>query len=129
MSDKIYDVTAEWAGRAFVDDGKYQAMYAASVADPDGFWREHGKRIDWFKPYTKVKNTSYDPHNVSIRWFEDGTTNVAYNCVDRHLATRGDQVAIIWEGDDPKDDAKITYRELQARRDLIQKRMREHVGR
>jgi acetyl-CoA synthetase len=114
MSDKIYDVTAEWAGRAFVDDGRYQAMYAASVADPDAFWREHGKRIDWFKPYTKVKNTSFDPHNVSIRWFEDGTTNVSYNCVDRHLATRADQVAIIWEGDDPKDDAKITYRELHA---------------
>ena len=78
------------------------------------FWGEQGKRIHWFKPYTKVKNTSFDPHNVSIKWFEDGTTNVAYNCLDRHLATRGDQTAIIWEGDDPDKDSKLTYRELHA---------------
>ena len=76
--------------------------------------REEAKRIDWFKPFTKVKNTSFDPHHVSIKWFEDGVTNVAHNCIDRHLAKRGDQVAIIWEGDDPKDDRKITYRELHA---------------
>ena len=75
---------------------------------------EGAKRIDWFKPFTKVKNTSFDPHNVSIKWFEDGTLNVAHNCLDRHLATRGDQTAIIWEGDDPKHDRKITYRELHA---------------
>ncbi len=75
---------------------------------------EEAKRIDWFKPFTKVKHTSYDPHNVSIKWFEDGVTNVAHNCIDRHVAKRGDQVAIIWEGDDPKDDRKITYRQLQA---------------
>jgi acetyl-CoA synthetase len=112
MSEKIYEVPATWATGAHVDNSKYLAMYDASVNDPAKFWGEHGKRIDWMKPYTKVKNTSYDPHNVSIRWFEDGTTNVSYNCVDRHLATRGDQVAIIWEGDDPKDDAKITYRQL-----------------
>ena len=113
-TEKIYPVTAEWAERGYVDDAKYQAMYRASVETPDAFWGEHGKRIDWFKPFTKVKNTSYDPHNVSIKWFEDGQTNVSYNCVDRHLAKRGDQVAIIWEGDDPKDDAKITYRQLHA---------------
>jgi acetyl-CoA synthetase len=114
MSEKIYAVTDEWARRAFVDDAKYQAMYAQSVAHPDAFWGEQGKRIDWFKPYTKVKNTSFDPHNVSIKWFEDGLTNVAYNCVDRHLATRGDQTAIIWEGDDPNESRHITYRDLHA---------------
>jgi acetyl-CoA synthetase len=113
-SEKLYPVSAEWAARAHVDAARYQAMYEASLASPDAFWAEHGKRIDWFRPFTRVKNTSYDPHNVSIRWFEDGTTNVSYNCVDRHLARRGDQVAIIWEGDDPKDDARITYRQLHA---------------
>ena len=112
MSDKIYDVSAEWARRAFVDDAKYKAMYAQSMDDPAAFWGEQGKRIDWFKPFTKVKNTSFDPHNVSIKWYEDGTTNVAHNCIDRHLATRGDQTAIIWEGDDPNESKHITYREL-----------------
>ena len=87
-------------------------MYARSIADPNGFWGEQAKRIHWYRPFTKVKNTSFDPHNVSIKWFEDGTTNAAYNCIDRHLHKRGDQVAIIWEGDDPKDSKKITYREL-----------------
>jgi acetyl-CoA synthetase len=112
MSEQIYDVPAEWSKRAFIDDAKYKAMYERSVSDPDGFWGEHAKRIDWIKPFTKVKNTSFDPHRVSIKWFEDGVTNVAHNCIDRHLAKRADQVAIIWEGDDPKDDRKITYREL-----------------
>jgi acetyl-CoA synthetase len=114
MSDKVYGVAADWAKRAFIDEAKYQAMYAQSVKDPEKFWGEHGKRIHWFKPYTKIKNTSYDPHNVSIKWFEDGTTNVSYNCLDRHLATRGDQTAIIWESDDPGNDSKITYRQLHA---------------
>ncbi|MGL4291634.1 MAG: AMP-binding protein, partial [Phreatobacter sp.] len=111
-AEKLYPVSADWAARAYVDDAKYKAMYEASMKAPEAFWGEHGKRIEWFKPYTKVKNTSFAPDDVSIKWFEDGTTNVSYNCVDRHLATRGDQVAIIWEGDDPKDDARITYREL-----------------
>jgi acetyl-CoA synthetase len=87
-------------------------MYKRSVEDPEGFWGEHGKRIDWFKPYTKVKDTSYAHDDVHIRWFHDGTLNASYNCLDRHLDKRGDQVAIIWEGDDPKTDKKITYREL-----------------
>jgi acetyl-CoA synthetase len=112
MSEKIYEVPAEWAKHAYVDQAKYNEMYARSIKDPDGFWGEAGKRIDWFKPFTKVKHTSFDPHNVSIKWFEDGITNVAHNCIDRHLAKRGDQVAIIWEGDDPKNDARITYRQL-----------------
>src|SRR6202140_71536 len=114
MSDKIYDVPADWRKRAFADKAKYEEMYARSIKDPNGFWAEQAKRIDWIKPPTKIKNTSYDPHNVSIKWFEDGTLNIAYNCVDRHLAKRGDQTAIIWEGDDPKDDKKITYRQLHA---------------
>jgi acetyl-CoA synthetase len=114
MSEQVYEVPAEWSSRAYVDNAKYLAMYERSIRDPDGFWAEEGKRVDWFTPFTKVKNTSYDPHNVSIKWFEDGVTNVAHNCVDRHLASRGDQVAIIWEGDDPTIDRKITYRELHA---------------
>jgi acetyl-CoA synthetase len=88
-------------------------MYARSVTDPDGFWGEHGKRLDWIKPYTKVKNTSFHPP-VSIKWYEDGSLNVSANCIDRHLATRGDQVAIIWEGDDPNVSRKVTYRQLHA---------------
>ena len=85
MSEKVYAVPAEWASRAWVDEQKYQAMYKRSVEDPDGFWGEVGKRLDWIKPYTKVKNTSYDPGNVSIKWYEDGTLNVSANCIDRHL--------------------------------------------
>ena len=112
MHEKVYSVPAEWENRAFVNDAKYQELYAKSVSDPEAFWAEHGKRIDWIKPFTKVKHTSYDPHNVSIKWFEDGTTNVSMNCIDRHLATRGDQVAIIWEGDNPDDSKKITYKQL-----------------
>ena len=112
MSDKIYAVSPEWAKRAYVDDAKYKEMYQRSVTDPQGFWAEHGKRVDWIKPFTKVKNTSYGPPDVSIKWFEDGTLNVAANCVDRHLAKRGDQVAIIWEGDDPSESKLITYRQL-----------------
>ena len=112
MSDKVYEVPADWAKRAFIDGAKYRAMYDRSLADPNGFWAEAAKRIHWFKHFTKVKNTSFDPHHVSIKWFEDGVTNAAYNCIDRHLADRADQVAIIWEGDDPKDSKKITYREL-----------------
>ena len=109
-----YPVSKEWAERAIVDAERHEEMYAASIADPATFWGEHGQRIHWFKPYGTVKNTSFMPGNVSIKWFEDGTTNVSYNCIDRHLPERADQVAIIWEGDDPKDDARITYRELHA---------------
>ncbi len=114
MSD-VYPVNPELAAKAHVDNEKYLEMYKQSVDDPNAFWGEHGKRIDWFKPYTKVKNTSFDTHNVDIRWFEDGTTNAAYNCLDRHLETRGDQVAIIWEGDDPSESENITYKDLHAR--------------
>ena len=112
MSEKIYPVSAQWAQGAFINEAKYKDMYARSVSDPDGFWGEQGKRIDWMTPYTKVKNTSFDPHHVSIKWFEDGRTNAAFNCVDRHLATRAQQTAIIFEGDDPSDSRHITYQEL-----------------
>jgi hypothetical protein len=112
MSEKVYAVPAEWASRAWVDEQKYQSMYKRSVEDPDGFWGDMGKRVDWIKPYSKVKNVSFGPGDVSIKWYEDGTLNVCANCVDRHLKTRGDQVAIIWEGDDPTVDQQITYRQL-----------------
>jgi acetyl-CoA synthetase len=108
----LYPVTDDWAKKAFIDKAKYEEMYRRSVDDPDGFWGEHGKRIDWIKPFSKVKNTSFAYPDVSIKWFEDGTLNVSANCIDRHLASRGDKTAIIWEGDDPAEDKKITYREL-----------------
>ncbi len=114
MSDKVYDVPAQWQSRAFVNDAKYKEMYAASLKDPDKFWAEQAKRISWSKPFTKVKNTSFAPGKISIKWFEDGRLNACFNCVDRHLEKRGDQTAIIWEGDDPKDDKKITYKQLHA---------------
>ena len=114
MSEKVYDVPAEWKTRAFIDEAKYKDWYAQSVKDPDKFWGEQAKRIHWMKPFTKVKNTSFGPGNVSIKWFEDGKTNAAYNCIDRHLEKRGGQTAIIWEGDDPKEDKKITYKQLHA---------------
>ena len=101
------------AANAHVDAAKYDEMYAASVNNPDAFWAEHGKRLDWIKPFTKVKNVSFEPGNIDIKWFEDGTLNIAANCVDRHLATRGIQTAIIFEPDDPNEPAQhITYTEL-----------------
>jgi acetyl-CoA synthetase len=115
MTDTLYPPSAALAATAHADKPTYDAMYAASVADPAAFWGEQGKRIDWIKPYSKVKNTSFALGKVSIKWFEDGTLNVSANCIDRHLATRGDQTAILWEPDDPKDGAKqISYRELHA---------------
>ena len=111
MSDKLYPVLAEAKKNTLIDNATYLEWYQESVSDPDGFWAKHGRRIDWFKPFTKVKNTSFDG-DVSIKWYEDGVTNVSYNCIDRHLKSRGDQVAIIWEGDNPYIDKKVTYREL-----------------
>jgi acetyl-CoA synthetase len=109
----VHKVKAAWKKGALIDNETYLKWYADSVKNPDRFWGKHGKRIDWFKPYTKVRNASFTG-KVSIRWFEDGVTNVSYNCIDRHLKKRGDQTAIIWEGDNPYDDRKITYRELHA---------------
>jgi acetyl-CoA synthetase len=116
MSNKVYPVSPEWASRAWIDDKAYRSLYERSIKDPVEFWGEMGRRIDWIKPYTQVKNTSFGPSpDVSIKWFEDGTLNVSVNCIDRHLKTRGDQIAIIWEGDDPTQDEKITYKQLHAR--------------
>ncbi|MGI6244822.1 MAG: acetate--CoA ligase [Pseudochelatococcus sp.] len=115
MSEIIHTVTDEWKQRALIDRKTYQEWYAQSVNDPDAFWGEHGKRLDWFAPYTKVKNTSFEPGNVSIRWFEDGALNVAHNCIDRHLPHRANQTAIIWEGDNPSESRHITYQELHDR--------------
>ena len=108
----VFPVPESWAERAWADEATYFKMYEQSIADPEAFWGEHGKRIDWFKPFTQVKDVSFGPGDVHIKWFQDGTLNASHNCLDRHLETRGDQTAIIWEGDDPKDDKKITYREL-----------------
>ncbi len=113
MSD-VYPISAETAKTALIDEKTYTEWYERSVKDPEGFWGEHGKRIDWIKPYTKVKDVSYTG-DVHIKWFHDGTLNVAANCLDRHLAKRGDQTAIIWEGDDPNESAHITYRDLHER--------------
>ncbi|MEM8691224.1 MAG: acetate--CoA ligase [Pseudomonadota bacterium] len=118
MSDTAnptYPPASDLAAKAHVDAAKYDEMYAASIADPEAFWGEHGKRIDWIKPYSVVKNTKYNFGDVDIKWFEDGTLNVAANCIDRHLETRSDQTAIIWEPDSPDDDAQhITYKDLHA---------------
>ena len=113
MSDiQTIAVPDEWAARAHADNDKYLEMYQASIDDPEAFWGEHGQRLDWFKPYSKVKDVNFELDDLHIRWFEDGTLNASYNCLDRHLESRGDQVAIIWEGDDPANDKRLTYREL-----------------
>ncbi|KPY03524.1 Acetyl-coenzyme A synthetase [Pseudomonas tremae] len=108
----LYPVRPEVAATTLTDEATYKAMYQQSVVNPDGFWREQAQRLDWIKPFTVVKQTSFDDHRVDIKWFADGTLNVAYNCLDRHLAERGDSIAIIWEGDDPSEHREITYREL-----------------
>ncbi len=112
---KPYEVPSDVAGRAHVDAEGYQATYRRSVEDNEGFWAEQAGRIDWLRPFSRVKDVSYAKDDLHIRWYYDGTLNACYNCVDRHLNSRGDQVAIIWEGDDPAVDLKITYRELHAR--------------
>jgi len=110
---ELFPVPADFAKNALIDEKTYKEWYDRSINDPEGFWGEHGKRIDWIKPYTQVKDVSYNG-NVSIKWFADGTLNVAANCLDRHLEKRGDQTAIIWEGDDPSESKYVTYRELHA---------------
>lgn len=115
MSDKVYAVPQAWAERAYANDQSYNAMYQRSISDPEGFWSEAGKRLHWITPYTRAKNTSFAPGNVDIRWFEDGTLNVSANCIDRHVESRGDKVAIIWEGDNPNESEEITYRQLHER--------------
>ena len=112
-NEKVYAIPAEVAKRAWVDADKYKEMYERSVKDPDGFWAEQAKQfVTWSKPWTRVSDWSYDASNLHIKWFIGGKLNVSYNCLDRHLAKRGNQVAILWEGDDPREDRKLTYREL-----------------
>ena len=110
MTNDVFPVPESFAKSAHIDGNKYKAMYRRSVEDPEGFWAEQAGRLDWFKAPTRIKDVSFEG-DVHIRWYEDGQPNVSYNCLDRHLATRGDQVALIWEGDEPKHDARITYRE------------------
>lgn len=110
--NKTYPVLKDATKNAWADAAKYKSMYERSVSDPEGFWGDEGKRLDWMKPYTKVKNTTFEYPDVSIKWYEDGTLNVSANCIDRHLEKRGDQTAIIWEGDDPSEDLHITYKQL-----------------
>ena len=112
--DTLFPVSEETRAASRIDNGTYLAWYERSIADPEGFWAEHGRRIDWFRPYSKVKDVSYAKEDLHIRWFHDGTLNASYNCLDRHLASRGDQTAIIWEGDAPSVDRAISYRELHA---------------
>jgi acetyl-CoA synthetase len=110
--DTLFPVPDDWAKKAWVDNDKYLEMYRRSIDDPEGFWGEQGDRLNWIKPFTKVKDVSFDKDDLHVRWYEDGTLNASANCLDRHLSTRGNQVAIIWEGDEPDSDRKITYREL-----------------
>ncbi|MDP2560275.1 acetate--CoA ligase [Psychrobium sp. 1_MG-2023] len=110
----LFPVSGEFEQNALVNNTQYEAMYQESISNPEAFWGEHGKRIDWIKPYTQVKNTNFAAPNVDIQWFKDGTLNASVSCLDRHLEKNGDDVAIIWEGDDAKDQRKITYRELHA---------------
>ena len=112
MSEKRFPPSSAFAANAHINATKYAEMYATSIADPDAFWHEHGKRIDWIKPFSITKNVSYAHPNVSIKWFEDGVLNVSANCIDRHLETRGEQTAIIWEGDNPEDSKHVSYREM-----------------
>ena len=112
MSDTIYPPATAFAASAHADKATYEAMYAASIADPEAFWGAQGKRLDWITPYSKVKDTTFEHSGVSIKWYEDGVLNVSANCIDRHLATRGNQTAIIWEGDNPEESAHINYKQL-----------------
>ncbi len=112
--NEIFPVRDDFAKTAWADKDKYLEMYKRSVADPEGFWSDEGKRIDWIKPYTQVKDVDFGG-DVSIKWFHDGTLNASANCLDRHLATRGDQTALIWEGDNPDDSKAISYKELHAK--------------
>jgi acetyl-CoA synthetase len=113
MSDNVViPVPDAWARKAYVDDVAYRAKHAAALADAEAFWGVEGQRLDWVKPYTKVKDVSFRREDFRIRWYEDGVLNVAYNCIDRHLEKRGDQVALIWEGDEPSESKSVTYRQL-----------------
>ena len=112
--NRTFPPSDEGASQAHINIQGYEKAYAESISDPDAFWAEHGKRIDWIQPYTKISDVSYDKPDVHIKWYEDGTLNASANCLDRHLETRGDKTAILWEGDDPADAKHITFKELHA---------------
>ncbi len=112
MSQSIYPVPAHIKNAALVDNDNYNTLYKQSIDDPESFWSEHGKRLDWSTPYTKVKNTSFDKGHINIKWYEDGELNASYNCIDRHLATKADKIALIWEGDNPEQSEHISYQKL-----------------
>ena len=112
MSQSIYPVPEKIKNAALIDNDQYNEMYKQSIEDPHGFWAEHGQRLDWSTPYTKVKNTSFDKGHIDIKWFEDGQLNASFNCIDRHLADKANKVALIWEGDNPEHGENITYQQL-----------------
>ena len=112
--DQLFPVRADFASRAYVDQAGYRARYERAARDPDGYWAEEAKRIAWMHPPSKIKNTTFNG-DVSIKWFEDGTLNASVSCLDRHLATHGEQTAIIWESDDPTVSAHVTFRDLHER--------------
>ncbi|CCQ09548.1 Acetyl-coenzyme A synthetase [Pseudoalteromonas luteoviolacea B = ATCC 29581] len=112
MSQSIYPVPEAFKNNALVDNDRYNELYQQSITDPEAFWAQQGKRLDWFKPYTKVKNTSFDKGHINIKWYEDGELNVSYNCIDRHLKRKANKVAMIWEGDNPAQSENITYQML-----------------
>ena len=113
MTDKnMYKPALNIIQNSHINEANYEKMYKESITSPDIFWEHHGKRIDWIKPYTKVSNVSYKKENLHIKWYEDGTLNASFNCLDRHLKTKGNSTAIIWEGDDPSQSKHITYNEL-----------------
>lgn len=111
---KTYPIKETIGLAALIDNEQYEAMYKRSIEDSEGFWAEQGQRIDWMQPFIQVRDISFDEHKVDINWYKDGTLNASANCLDRHLASRGEQTAIIWEGDEPCDDRHITYKELHA---------------
>ena len=108
----IFKVTKKWAKKAYVDKNQYEKKYKLSIKDNDGFWKKEGKRIDWIKPYSKIKDVKYSKSDVKIKWFYDGTLNASANCIDRHLKDKKNKTAIIWVGDDPKDSKQISYKDL-----------------
>ena len=108
----VYPVPLEWAARAKIDAERYDRLYAESISHPEAFWQREAQRLEWMTPFTKVKNASFNEGDFGVKWFEDGVLNVSANCIDRHLAERGDAVAILWEGDSPGEDRRITYRDL-----------------
>ena len=109
MSEQVFPVPADWSTRAYIDAAKYDEMYQASISDPESFWASQGKRLDWFAPYSKIRDVSYDAKDFRIRWFYDGVLNVAHNCLDRHLPAKKDDIAFLWEGDEPDQSKDVTY--------------------